>query len=68
VVRLGTSPVSVPSLNSFAPRAPPPPVGQPKAAVRPPSLRVGRANFTTLEEIPPDEEVLAGTIFCLSTR
>jgi hypothetical protein len=28
-----------------------------------PSLRVGRANFTTLEEIPPGEEVLVGTFF-----
>jgi hypothetical protein len=28
-----------------------------------PSLRVGRANFTTVEEIPPGEEVLAGTFF-----
>jgi hypothetical protein len=26
-------------------------------------LRVGSANFTTLEEIPPSEEVLAGTFF-----
>jgi hypothetical protein len=31
--------------------------------VRPPSLRVGRANFTTLEEIPPGEEFLASTFF-----
>jgi hypothetical protein len=31
--------------------------------VHPPSLRVGRANFTTLEVIPPGEEVLAGTFF-----
>jgi hypothetical protein len=49
--------------QGFTPRAPPPPVGQPKAAVHPPSLRVGRANFTTLEEIPPGEEVLACTFF-----
>jgi hypothetical protein len=28
-----------------------------------PSLRVGRANFTTGEEIPPGEEVLAGPFF-----
>jgi hypothetical protein len=28
-----------------------------------PSLRVGRANFTTIDEIPPDEEVLAGMFF-----
>jgi hypothetical protein len=49
--------------QGFAPRAPPPPVGQPKAAVRPPSPRVGRANFTTLEEISLGEEVLADTFF-----
>jgi hypothetical protein len=47
----------------FAPRVLPLPVGQPKAAVRPPSLRVGRANFTTLEEIHPGEEVLVGMFF-----
>jgi hypothetical protein len=29
----------------------------------PPSLRVGRANFTTIEEVPPGEEVLAVTFF-----
>jgi hypothetical protein len=49
--------------QGFTPRAPPPPVGQSKAAVCPPSPRVGRANFTTLEEIPPGEEVLAGIFF-----
>jgi hypothetical protein len=49
--------------QGFAPRAPPPPVDQPKATVRPPSLRVGRANFTILEEIPLGEEVLAGMFF-----
>jgi hypothetical protein len=26
-------------------------------------LRVGRANFTTIKDIPPGEEVLAGTFF-----
>jgi hypothetical protein len=31
--------------------------------VHPPCPRVGRANFTTLEEIPPSEEVVAGTFF-----
>jgi hypothetical protein len=31
--------------------------------VHPPSLRVGRTNFTMLEEIPLGEEVLAGTFF-----
>jgi hypothetical protein len=30
-----------------------------------PSLRVGRANFTTVEKIPPGEEVLCGTFFLL---
>jgi hypothetical protein len=49
--------------QGFAPRAPPPTVNQPKAVVRPPTPRVGRANFTTLEEIPPGEEVLTGTFF-----
>jgi hypothetical protein len=29
----------------------------------PSSLRVGRANFTMVEEIPPGEEVLASTFF-----
>jgi hypothetical protein len=28
-----------------------------------PSLRVGPANFTTVEDIPPGEEVLVGTFF-----
>jgi hypothetical protein len=49
--------------QGFAPRAPPPSVGQSKAAVRPPSLRVGRANFTMLEEVPLSEEVLGGMLF-----
>jgi hypothetical protein len=31
--------------------------------IHPPSLRIGRANFTTVEDIPPGEEVLAGTFF-----
>jgi hypothetical protein len=31
--------------------------------IHPPSLRVDHANFTTLEEIPPGEEVLAGMFF-----
>jgi hypothetical protein len=38
-------------------------VDQSKAVVRLPSLRVGRANFTTLEEIPPGDEVLTVTFF-----
>jgi hypothetical protein len=49
--------------QGFAPRAPPPPVGESKVAVLPPPSRVGRANFTTLEEIPLGEDVLAGTFF-----
>jgi hypothetical protein len=49
--------------QGFTPRATPPPFGQPKAAVHPSPSRVGRANFTTLEEIPLGEEVLAGTFF-----
>jgi hypothetical protein len=31
--------------------------------IHPPSLRVGRANFTTVEEIRPSEEVLVGMFF-----
>jgi hypothetical protein len=49
--------------QGFVPRALPPPVGQLKATICPPSLRVGRANFTTLEEIPPGEKVLANLFF-----
>jgi hypothetical protein len=48
--------------------APPALVGQAKVVVHPPPLRVGCANFTTLEEIPLGEEVLASTFFCTSTR
>jgi hypothetical protein len=33
--------------------------------IRPKSPRVSCANFTTIEEIPPVEEVLAGTFFLL---
>jgi hypothetical protein len=31
--------------------------------IHPPYPSVGRANFTTVKEIPPGEEVLAGTFF-----
>jgi hypothetical protein len=31
--------------------------------IRAPSLRVGRANFTMIEDIPPGEKVLVGTFF-----
>jgi hypothetical protein len=31
--------------------------------IRTPSLRVGRTNFTTIKEIPPSEEALAGMFF-----
>jgi hypothetical protein len=33
--------------------------------IHPPSPRVGRANFTTVEDIPHGEEVLTGTFFLL---
>jgi hypothetical protein len=36
--------------------------------VHPPSPRVGRANFTTLEEIPPSEKFLLVRSFCVSTQ
>jgi hypothetical protein len=49
--------------HGFAPRNPPPHVGQSNDAVHALSPRVGHANFSTLEEIPPGEEVLAGTFF-----
>jgi hypothetical protein len=38
-------------------------VSQLKVVVRPSPLRVGHANFTTLEEIPLGEEFLTGTFF-----
>jgi hypothetical protein len=31
--------------------------------IHPPSPRIGRANFTTVEEIPPGDEVLVGMFF-----
>jgi hypothetical protein len=31
--------------------------------IHPPSLRVGYANFTMVEEVPPGEEVLTGMFF-----
>jgi hypothetical protein len=31
--------------------------------IRAPSSRPGRANFTTIEEIPPGEDILAGTLY-----
>jgi hypothetical protein len=49
--------------QGFTPRTLSPPVDQPKATVRPPSLKFGCVNFTTLEEIPLGEEVFAGTFF-----
>jgi hypothetical protein len=49
--------------QGFTPRAPSPPVSQLKVVVRPPPLRVSRANFTTLEEIPLGEEILVGMLF-----
>jgi hypothetical protein len=49
--------------QGFAHRALPPPVDQPKVVVRPPSLRVGHANFSLLDDISLGEEVLVGTFF-----
>jgi hypothetical protein len=49
--------------QGYTPRAPSSPSSQQKAMIHPPSLRVGHANFTTVEEIPPGEEVLAGMFF-----
>jgi hypothetical protein len=57
-----------PASTGFRSQGPPPPVGQPKAAVRPLPSRVGHANFTTLEEIPLGEEVLVGMFFLYKHR
>jgi hypothetical protein len=54
--------------QGFTPRAPPALVGQPRAVVHPLSLRVGRSNFTTLEEIPLGEDVLDDTFFLYEHR
>jgi hypothetical protein len=51
------------SQQGFSPMAPSSPGSQQKVMIRPPSLRVGHANFTTVEEIPLGEEVFAGTFF-----
>jgi hypothetical protein len=40
-----------------------PPGSQQKVIIHPPSPRVGRANFTMVEEIPPGEDFLASTFF-----
>jgi hypothetical protein len=42
-----------------------PPSSHQKAMIPASSLRVGCANFTTVEEIPHGEEVLAGTFYLL---
>jgi hypothetical protein len=49
--------------QGYSPRALSPPGSEQKAMIHTPSPRVGRANFTTVEDIPPGEEVLAGTFF-----
>jgi hypothetical protein len=49
--------------HGYSPRASSPPSYQQKVMIHPSSLRVGRANFTMVEEIPPGEEVLTGTFF-----
>jgi hypothetical protein len=54
--------------QGYSARAASPHGSQQKAMIRAPSLRVGRANFTTVEEIPPGEEVLLVHSSCMSTQ
>jgi hypothetical protein len=49
--------------QSSSPRAPAPVVNQQRGHQKGPALRTGRANYTTMEDIPTGEEVLAGTFF-----
>jgi hypothetical protein len=49
--------------QSSTPRAPAPVVNQQRGYRKGPTPRVGSANYTTVEEIPTEEEVLAGTFF-----
>jgi hypothetical protein len=50
-------------MQSNSPRAPVPVVNQQRGHQKGPALRAARANYTTVEEIPTGEEVLAGTFF-----
>jgi hypothetical protein len=47
--------------QSNSPRAPAPVVNQQRGHQKGPAPRAGHANYTTVEEIPTGEEVLAGT-------
>jgi hypothetical protein len=47
--------------HSNSPRAPAPVVNQQRGHQKGPAPRVARANYTTVEEIPTGEKVLAGT-------
>jgi hypothetical protein len=49
--------------QSNSPRAPAPVVNQQKGHQKGPAPRTGHANYTTVEEIPTGEEMLAGTFF-----
>jgi hypothetical protein len=49
--------------QSNSPRVPTPVVNQQRGHQKGPALWVGRANYTTVEEIPVGEEVLASTFF-----
>jgi hypothetical protein len=50
-------------MQSNSLRAPAPVVNQERGHQKGPALRAARANYTTVEEIPTREEVLAGTFF-----
>jgi hypothetical protein len=49
--------------QSNSPRDPAPVVNQRRGHQKGPAPRTGRANYTTVEEIPMGEEVLAGMFF-----
>jgi hypothetical protein len=49
--------------QSISPRAPAPMVNQQRGHQKGPAPQAGHANYTTVEEIPMGEEVLAGTFF-----
>jgi hypothetical protein len=49
--------------QSNSPRAPAPVVNQQRGQQRGPTPQTGHANYTTMDEIPTGEEVLAGMFF-----
>jgi hypothetical protein len=49
--------------QSNSPRAPAPVINQHRGHQKGPAPRAGRANYTTMEEIPTGEKVLAGMFF-----